>query len=387
MKKYIYVPLTILLLLTFQTQSFSFQAKPDSDSLSERLDRLEKELNKLKEVKTAPVAPIQVGGQAFIYYSYTTNNGTDGKDFNKFDFDRMYLTAKGDIYSNAKFNFTSDIFRNAATGSYYAGLAMRIKFAYIDYAPTNDFSIKLGMIPTVWVGFVDTYWKYRGISSGITDKDSYFSSADLGVSASYNLPSKLGEISAFILNGSGYTAPESNRYKDYGARLTLTPFSSSNALKGLTLAGYGYKGSNLSVLGTAAQRDRFGGLFSYTYSFFSANAEYDVRKDADITNLDKVATGNGLSVFGEIKVPIAELHNKLALLWRYDSYYANDPNKDNDETRNNLAIAGVSYKLHEKVTLVLDYQATQAIKRNPSKLSATKTDNDTKLFFHSIINF
>ena len=360
-----------------------------AEKLSSLLAELRKSIDESKVVQSnAPKASaanqqsVQMSGQAFAYYAYTTT-GVEGSNFNRFDLDRVYLTAKSQIFDDAKVQLTTDIYRNSAAGTYYAGLSVRLKLAYVDYAPWKPLSIKFGMIPSIWPGFVDGLWKYRGIAPTITDKNSYFSSADLGASVTYTLPDKLGEVAGFMLNGNGYTAPESNRFKDFGLRAVLLPFQDDPLLKQITLGGYGYKGSNISSASTALQRDRYGLLLGYSYSIAAINAEYSIRKEAP-SNPDTVLTGDALSFFGEVKVPIAVFSNTVSVVWRYDIL---EPNADKGGDVNRFSIVGLTFKPHEKLTIVLDRQWMKAETASIKFNDGTKSDYDGKWFLHTIFNF
>jgi hypothetical protein len=369
--------------------SHSTEVATLTTQLSGLLVELRKSIDDSKVAQAAvmkpapPVAPsMQVSGQAFAYYTYTTS-GIEGKDFNRFDLDRLYLTAKGQVFEDGKFQLTTDLYRNTATGSYYSGFALRVKFAFFDYTPASELSIKFGVIPTVWPGFVDGVWKYRGISATITDRQGYYSTADIGMSVSYALPERMGDVTGFILNGNGFTSPETNRFKDFALKASITPFVDNSLLKTLLFAGYAYKGSNLSAVSNALKRDRVGGLVSYNYSVATVSAEYNIRKDAP-SNPDTVSTGNALSLFGEIKVPIEEWKNKLTLFWRYDIA---EPNVDKGGDMTRFGILGVAYKPTDKITVAIDHQWVRAESETLKRNDGTKTEYDGRWFLHSIINF
>jgi len=200
--------------------------------------------------------------------------------------------------------------------------------------------VKFGLIPTVWPSFVDGIWKYRGISASVSDLQSYSPTSGVGVSVSYALPGKMGDLSGFVLNGSGYTSAETNRYKDVALRASVYPFVDDPLLKPLLVAGYVYKGSNLSTTSTALPRNRFGGLVSYAYSVVSGAVEYNSRADAP-KYADTLVYGTALSFFGEIKAPVNEWRDKCSFLWRYDVVEPNDK-KGGDVCR--LKIIGFIYK-------------------------------------------
>jgi hypothetical protein len=193
----------------------------------------------------------------------------------------------------------------------------------------------------------------------------------------------MGDISGFMLNGSGYTSAETNRFKDFALRVSVSPFVDDPLLQPLTIAGYAYKGSNAGKTGLALQRDRFGALISYAYNIASIGVEYDVRKDAP-SNPDTTLSGNGLSIFGEIKAPVEELRSKLSLVWRFDVY---EPNVDKGADMQRYNILGLAYKPHERLTFVLNKQWTKAESAVLVRTDNTKTTYDGRWFLNAIVNF
>lgn len=324
----------------------------------------------------------KVSVQMFSYYVYNSA-GTEGLDYNKFDFDRIYLNANTQVNENVKVRFTTDLYRNTTAGSYYGGLAVRVKFAMIDYALTKTLSLKFGLIPTHWTGLVEASWKYRGIAQTLTDRQGYFSTADLGFSLSQAKLGILDDASVFVINGSGYTAVEANRFKDIAARVVIAPFPEDQTLKSLKLASYYYIGRNINATGQGLARERIGGFVSFSTSLFSIASEYNRRQDAS-SSPDTLVSGSGLSVFGEIKAPFEELQNKLSLVWRYDVV---EPNTDKDGDMTKFLIFGIAYKPNDKLTFVLNRQLTMAEKEVFTKYDKTKTDSEGRWFLHAIVDF
>ncbi|HVN48488.1 MAG TPA: hypothetical protein VMU30_06650 [Bacteroidota bacterium] len=350
--------------------------------IQERISALEKKLDDLQQTSTKPSTPsVQFSGLAYLYYSYSLE-GTDGRYANKFDFDRMYLTAQGTITNDIKYVYTTDVYRDTALNEDY-GLSIRVKLAYFDYAPVSEVSIKGGVIPNMWTGFVDSYWKYRGISTNFVDKNGFYKSTDLGVSGQYSFPGKLGDVSAYILNGDGYSSREQNRFKDVAARLNLTPFKEIPVLNNMTFAGYGYKGANATTTGVALQKDRAGFLIGYADSYFSVYAEGEKRWDGAVKP-DSVITGSGISFFGEIKTPMETLKNKFSLVVRLDVC---DPNVNKGGDMSRFVILGAAYHCNDKFVLVLDNQSLFAETSTMKVVNGTKVDYDGRWFIHTIINF
>jgi hypothetical protein len=307
--------------------------------------------------------------------------GTEGKYANRFDFDRVYFTMKTPLAEDWKFQVTTDIYRNASATSYYNGLAIRIKFAMVEYVPVSSVSVKFGMIPGPWNGLVETYWKYRGVATTASDKFGLIATADAGISAAYTLPGKIGDVSVYMYNGTGYAAPEANRFKDYVARLTLAPFASSDELKGLTVSGIAYVGNNGTAI--ALQKNRFGAFVGYTYSVFMVGSEYLVVKNAP-TNPDSVQTGNLLSVFAELKSPVAGFASQFSLIGRFD---VNEPNvnKGGDITR--TTIVGLVFKANDRVWWVVDNQQCRTEKATQKAVDGSSIAADVRWYLHAIITF
>ena len=62
----------------------------------------------------------------------------------------------------------------------------------------------------------------------------------------------MGELYATITNGNGYTRPETDRFKDYAVRLTLTPLARAEGfLQTLSLNGFVDAGTKASALNVA----------------------------------------------------------------------------------------------------------------------------------------
>lgn len=329
--------------------------------------------------QTQTTIPVTFSAQFFGYYEYSVQ-GIDGQDFNKFDIDRMYFTAKSQLADEWKLQMTTDVYRNSAAGSYYSGLGIRLKFGFVDYSPLPALSIKAGMVPGPWNGGVEVFWRYRGVSATASDKYSFVQTADLGASVAYTLPGNYGEVAGYVLNGDGYTAPESNQYKDVVLRASLMPFPGSPVFKTLTLGGYTYLGKSTGTAGLAKQR--FGGLLGWAYDIVTVGAEYDTRTDGAADAPD--VKGDVYSVFAELKVPVESLKSKLAVILRYD---VNDPNKDKDNDKTYFFIAGFVWKATDKVSIVLDRQIMTGDSATMKTNAGGVTDTDEKWFVHTIINF
>jgi hypothetical protein len=194
-------------------------------------------------------AALNFSGVLFGNFQYRGDAGPS-KASNKFDVERVYLTFRMPAGDRASVRVTTDVFQQATTpnDAYYRGWVVRLKYAYLqyDYLKRADWNAvaRAGLVHTVFIDHEEGFWA-RWISLTPVDRAGYFSSADAGLVTLVTLPRKLGEVYATITNGPGYTSRETDRFKDYALRLSLTPLSSSEQsyLRSFTLTGWGYRGA------------------------------------------------------------------------------------------------------------------------------------------------
>ncbi|HEV7702919.1 MAG TPA: hypothetical protein VGO46_01455 [Gemmatimonadaceae bacterium] len=298
-----------------------------------------------------------------------------GSKPNKFDIGRAYLTFKGGLGDRVSYRVTTDIKQGAGTDS-YKGWFVRLKYAYLqyDYLKANadgaSAFARLGVLHTVVVDHEENFWP-RFMAQTALEKNGFFSSADLGISTGITLPNKLGEIYADVVNGTGYDNPENNKYKDFQARVTITPLmTSTSILKTLTISPWFSYGGNASVFlnsPTDAITDR---LDKNRYGIFVGNkdrrltfaGEYAERKDGadnnttDVT-LDQIVTTTGqlydaFVIVRPLEFSQPNIKQSFGVIARYDHW---KPNKDVDGYVQFL-VGGVFWEPTRKVTLALDYQ-------------------------------
>ena len=206
----------------------------------------------------------------FGTFQHQTDSATKAKNngsaFSKFTVDRAYLTFKGQVAPDFGFRVTTDVLQSAAASG-YAGLVVRLKFAYVqwDYlhaANPTDWSAwaRIGQIHTVVIDEEERFWP-RWMQKTPLEYWGYQVSSDLGASTQFQLPDKLGWGYLTVQNGGGYTVAESDRYKDGALRLSLTPLAKGSGLfKNLEVTGWYLAGlSPASVLTQPGlKRDRYG---------------------------------------------------------------------------------------------------------------------------------
>ncbi len=207
-------------------------------------------------------------GLVFGNYNYQLPTGTiqlPNQTNNAFVIDRVYLTFRSAVGEHLSVRVTTDVYQS--TEGVSNAYTVRAKFAYLQYDGTPQASGaqltgRIGILQNVVIDHFENFWP-RYLSQPAVERALFFASADVGVSGLYTLPHKAGELYATIVNGPGYTTRERDRFKDFAARLSLTPLATRDIaplLKNLTLTGWVYRGATASafVNGGAGQRGAIG---------------------------------------------------------------------------------------------------------------------------------
>ena len=348
--------------------------------------------------------PVDFSGVLLANFQYRGDKGPS-KAQNKFDLERAYLTFKMPAGDRASIRITADVFQQTTgpNDAFYKGWVIRAKYAYLQYdylksAGWNG-AVRGGLIHNVVIDHVESFWP-RWISQTAIERSGFFSSADAGVGTVVTLPNKFGELYATIVNGPGYASRETDRFKDYAARVSLTPLSGSSnkVIKTLALSGWTYIGAvgsqfaaggagQIGPVGSSLPRTRAGVFLGVRDPRFSAGAEWDTRKDARETGANTLvsprvevdSTGRLISGFAAIK-PFQLVNDRstlpLGLVARWDRF------KPNTATPGyvNTVIGGLTWDLNKKSALSLDYQ--EQTPRNGAIAAVTKT-----YFLHLVANF
>ena len=178
-----------------------------------------------------------------------------GQSPNKFDVERLYLTLRMPAGDDGSIRVTTDIFNgDQSATSYYKGWTVRLKYAYFQYNFLHDIAERKGFNATARVGMIHTalidhqeQFFPRWVSPTAVERNGFFSSSDVGAAGLLTLPNKVGELYATVANGPGYTTAEGDPYKDYSARLTITPFGRDEGmLKTFSISPWFYSGNTAS---------------------------------------------------------------------------------------------------------------------------------------------
>jgi len=349
--------------------------------------------------------PVDFSGVIYANFQYRGDAGA-AKSTNKFDLERAYLTFRMPAGDRASIRITADVFQQATppNDAFYRGWVVRAKYAYLQYDYLKSATgwnglVRGGLLHNVVIDHVESFWP-RWISQSPVERAGFFSSSDAGVATQLSFPNKFGELYATIVNGPGYTSRETDRFKDYAARLSLTPFSGSSnkVIKTFALTGWTYVGAvgsqfvaggpgQVGTVGSSLPRTRAGIFAGVRDPRLSIGAEWDTRKDAREGGANTVlaprveidSTGRLIAGFVTAK-PFQLLNDKstfpLGVIARWDRF---KPNTDTDAYINTV-IGGLTWDLNKKTALSLDYQ--EQTPHSGAIAAATKT-----YFLHLVANF
>jgi hypothetical protein len=371
-----------------------------------------------------PVTPqLDFSGVFFGNFAYryddATKNANGGNATNKFDVGRVYLNFRMPAGDDGSIRVTPDIFQgDQSAASFYKGWAVRMKYAYFQYNYLHDIggskgfnaTARLGMTQTALVEFQETFWP-RSISQVATELNGYFASSDVGVSTLVTLPGKWGEVYATIMNGTNYSSGEADPYKDYAARLTLTPFGSQdNILKTFSVSPWISLGKSASKFLTTAgsagtpaadglTKNRAGVFVGLKDRRLTFGAEWAQRTETIETGATLATRGSydntqtltsafvivrPVELFGDDP----KVHSAFGLMARLDN---NKPFSDQrsagpttgtqtTSSANQFLIAGVFWDLNARATFTFDIQ-------NLSPQSGSTTAESKVFFAHWNISF
>lgn len=400
-------------------------------------------------------------GVVFGSYTFKTDSASKanlgGQSPNLFDLGRAYLTFRMPAGDNGAIRITTDISQNTnpAQNSYYQGWIVRLKYGYLQYTGARNsmgagssLVGRLGMLHTVTVDHEEAFWPRYLNTTGI-EKNGFFSSSDVGVAGLATLGSRWGEIYGTITNGSGYTSYDNpgttgqgvanNRFKDFGLRVTLTPFANdanmNHYIRYLTLSPWGYLGYNASAFqsggagqvgsGTngavtdAMKRNRFGLFAALRDSSIcdfrsggrcrlSAGFDFAQRMDASDNGGNTAASprvvhdSTGRLLDGFIVVRPLEIFDEsskspFSIVARFDRFTPQtDPSSSVPGAVNyggltpayNFYILGASWDLNQRITLTADYQNQSPTNfPAPTGTNVRATPQATSFFIHFVANF
>jgi hypothetical protein len=299
---------------------------------------------------------------------------------------------------------TTDVFQSGDQN----GWTVRAKYAYLQYQLVRGAAwgtlLRAGMLQNVLIEHEEGFWP-RFLSQVPLERNGGFSSADVGVAAQLTLPSHAGEVYGHVVNGPGYTRRETDRFKDYALRVTLTPLAgrASGLLSTLAISPWIYEGATASAfvrggaggqiaaVGEGLPRTRRGVFVGLRDPRLTAGAEAArMRTVTDALGAGPVPArvvsdvdADVVSAFATVR-PLAALsqtrQSPLGLIGRYDHVTTDVDRGD----RYHFVVAGVTYDINARSTIALDYQEQLGNSGGPA-LPAPGAFR--ALFAHVVVNF
>jgi hypothetical protein len=336
---------------------------------------------------------VDVSGVLFGSFQYHVEPGTDaeedeqvraGREQNQFSLDRAYVNVRAAVAPRTSVRVTSDLYR--AEGGY----ELRVKYSYVDYRFLDrgdvEAFVRAGVLQNVVIDHEERFWP-RWLGTAPLDRAGYFSSADVGLAVGATLPQRLGELYATVVNGQGYQrlGDADDRFKDWAARLSLTPFAGEGmpaVLRGVVVSPWAYWGDTASVfgpdsprastpgylgaLGAGRDRLRYGLFVGWEDDRFGTAGVSLSRRRSEIDAGENTAASPATTVTRTQKLasafaalrPLAlydpSSGTPLSVVLRYDRH---DANRAAPGFTHHV-VAGLAYDLDDHLSVALDYQET-----------------------------
>jgi hypothetical protein len=299
-------------------------------------------------------------GTAYFRYSRELQRGA--KDFNQFEFDRIYFIFRSQLTDRVSLRYTMEGARRDPEGDF--DIATKHFFIEVAKFPFDSSRVVAGLADLPWVPYEEGVWGYRFQGTVFPDREGYLTSTDLGASWKVDLPDKRGDLHLSFVNGEGWTKPEGGKYKDVHLRFTLSPFRSGWA-KGIFLGAFGSLGNYDGVpLGLPNDRRRAilqggyrGKHLRFMGSYLWASdpvTQLLSRHPSLVARAGQLAQARGLSVFTVVNLGMfSDAGEKWELIARYDRL---DPDRLLPDNEHQRWIFGPSYRWNRYVQTLLDFE-------------------------------
>ncbi len=273
------------------------------------------------------------GSPTFKIFSNYHSTFSDGEVFNAFEITRAYLGYEHNFSENWSGSVIFDV-GNPKDGGKHE-MAAYVKNASLSYEK-EALTVNFGLIGTTAFKTQEKFWGYRYLLKSFQDEYSFGSSADLGLSATYEF-NKMFSADLIIVNGEGYKNVERDSIFSVGAGVTLKPVS------GLILRAY-YETSTKEE-GVYKRKNTMSVFAGYDHEAFSVGAEFNNQ-----TN-HKMMEGRdweGYSVFGTYNL------NSTKLFARYDKLTSDGGFNASDD--GNLFVVGAEFNPVKGVKITPNYR-------------------------------
>lgn len=268
-----------------------------------------------------------------IFTNFHTGFG-EGRNDRGFELSRSYLGYQYDLGKGLQLKAVMDVGKSSSVDD--LNRIAFIKNAQVSWK-TGKLTLHGGLITTTQFKVQEDFWGYRYMMMSFQDYYKWGSSADLGVSASYQLADWIS-ADAIVVNGEGYKKVQKTDGLQYGLGATLRPVS------GLTVRLYG--SLNEGADPTKEDITNLATMVGYKGKSFSIAGEYNL-----MANSGNVKDANlyGISVYGTVKV-----NKQVETFLRYDQLSSKDDwNENKDESS---ILAGAQFKIGKYVKLAPNFR-------------------------------
>jgi len=391
--------------LTAVTGPFSLLSAQDTTRARPDTTKAAPDTQPAPQPAPAPALPFEFSGVIYANYQYGGAKGNRG--VNRFDVERAYLNFRASPGEHFAIRVTTDLYqqRDTTRDQYYRGWAIRAKYAYAQYDFIRGIgdelkaNVRVGLLHTVVIDHEETFWP-RWISQVALERAGFFSSSDVGVAGLYTMNNKWGEVYATITNGSGYSSSETDRFKDFAARVSLTPFGrDSGLLRTFTITPWYYKGASASTqpatFTDGLKKDRYGIFAGLKDRRLTAGLEWAQRNE-DVETItagppptQAIADRKGqlIDAFGVVRPMEWATPGKkspLGLIARYDMFKPNTASTTQPDAVNKSLIVGAFWDVNQRASFSIDYQGTTSSDYVP--VAGTPPKSST-IFAHWMVAF
>lgn len=268
-----------------------------------------------------------------VFGNFHTGFGHDNDD-RGFELDRSYLGYQYNLGKGLEIKGVMDVGQSDDVNDYHR--IAYIKNAQISWK-TGKLTLNGGLISTTQFNMQEKFWGYRYIMKSFQDLYKFGNSADLGISASYQLANWI-TADVLIANGEGYKKIQKKDGLLYGLGATLTP------VKGWFFRVY--YGLNEGTGDGMENKQNLATFIGYKRNNFSIGAEYNLyqndgnKKDADLY---------GFSIYGS-----ARLNTTTDVYLRYDNLSSKD--NWNEAKDQEALIAGLQFQLGKYVKIAPNFR-------------------------------
>jgi len=292
-------------------------------------------------------ADIKFGGLVFSDYEFVTSkylaNGTLADSRNAFDIGRVWLNSsvKLDEQFDSFFQFeANELSRDNTANQVY------LKQAWLRWNEIYpNASLRFGLVPAPWRPYEEAAWQYRFVAKILEDEEGLLQPSDRGalLSGKYSIV----DYDLEVANGEGTGARttvgnETNKYKDFAARIGVAPFQNIPGLKVNALLHEGYRVANWP-------RNRT--IVGLSYKSDSARlwgAYYTSRDGTSVSTGTDTVKGAGFSLHGSVDLP-----RNFWVFGRWDRW---DSNTNVALDVHDRIIYGIGRKLGQNVRVAIDHQ-------------------------------